>query len=235
MLEASGLHAGYGRIPILTGIDFAVQEGEVVGVLGHNGMGKTTLMRTLMGYLPATAGSIAYRGRDITRMATHQRARAGIGYVSQGRDIFPKLSVMDNLRMGAIQAKNGDRAVEAVLADFPILRELLDRPGGALSGGQQQILAIARTLCAGPKLILLDEPTGGVQPSIVDEIAEILSGLHKSRGITLIIVEQDLEFVAELASRVLIIQKGRIIKELAPDRLDDRDIVNEFVGVSQGT
>ena len=212
MLEASGLHAGYGRIPILTGIDFAVQEGEVVGVLGHNGMGKTTLMRTLMGYLPATAGSIAYRGRDITRMATHQRARAGIGYVPQGRDIFPKLSVMDNLRMGAIQAKNGDRAVEAVLADFPILRELLDRPGGALSGGQQQILAIARTLCAGPKLILLDEPTGGVQPSIVDEIAEILSGLHKSRGITLIIVEQDLEFVAELASRVLIIQKGRIIK-----------------------
>ena len=229
MLEVADLHAAYGRIPILNGVGFNVADAEVIGILGHNGMGKTTLMRTLMGFIPATAGRVAYQGSDITHVAPHNRARRGIGYVPQGREIFPQLSTLDNLRMGAANA--ADDKVEAVIEDLPRLKPLLDRPGGALSGGEQQILAIARCLCGQPKLILLDEPTEGIQPSIIDQLEEILGGLRTSRGLTLVIVEQNLDFVATLADRVLIIQKGAIVRELSPDSLSDPAIIDEFVGL----
>jgi branched-chain amino acid transport system ATP-binding protein len=229
MLEVAGLRAAYGRIPILNGIEFEVGDAEVVGILGHNGMGKTTLMKTLMGFIAATAGRITYQGADITREPPHNRARRGIGYVPQGREIFPQLSTLDNLRMGAANAS--DDTVDAVLEDLPHLKPLLDRPGGALSGGEQQILAIARCLCAQPKLILLDEPTEGIQPSIIDQLEEILGELRTSRGLTLVIVEQNLDFVATLADRVLIIQKGAIVRELSPDSLSDPAIIDEFVGM----
>ena len=229
MLEVADLHAAYGRIPILNGVGFNVADAEVIGILGHNGMGKTTLMRTLMGFIPATAGRVAYQGSDITHVAPHNRARRGIGYVPQGREIFPQLSTLDNLRMGAANA--ADDTVEAVIEDLPRLKPLLDRPGGALSGGEQQILAIARCLCGQPKLILLDEPTEGIQPSIIDQLEEILGGLRTSRGLTLVIVEQNLDFVATLADRVLIIQKGAIVRELSPDSLSDPAIIDEFVGL----
>ena len=229
MLEVVDLHAAYGRIPILNGVGFNVADAEVIGILGHNGMGKTTLMRTLMGFIPATAGRVAYQGADITHVAPHNRARRGIGYVPQGREIFPQLSTLDNLRMGAANA--ADDTVEAVIEDLPRLKPLLDRPGGALSGGEQQILAIARCLCGQPKLILLDEPTEGIQPSIIDLLEEILGGLRTSRGLTLVIVEQNLDFVATLADRVLIIQKGAIVRELSPDSLSDPAIIDEFVGL----
>ena len=229
MLEVADLHAAYGRIPILNGVGFNVADAEVIGILGHNGMGKTTLMRTLMGFIPATAGRVAYQGADITHVAPHNRARRGIGYVPQGREIFPQLSTLDNLRMGAANA--ADDTVEAVIEDLPRLKPLLDRPGGALSGGEQQILAIARCLCGQPKLILLDEPTEGIQPSIIDLLEEILGGLRTSRGLTLVIVEQNLDFVATLADRVLIIQKGAIVRELSPDSLSDPAIIDEFVGL----
>lgn len=219
MLEVRDLHSGYGRIPILAGISLAVAQGEFVGLWGHNGMGKTTLMRTLMGYLPATRGRVAFAGADITTMPVHRRARLGMGFVPQGREIFPQLSVMDNLLMGCAK-EPGDprRIVESVLVEFPRLERLLGRTGGLLSGGEQQLLALARCLCGHPKIILLDEPTEGIQPSIIEEMIETLHRLRASLGLTMILVEQNRDFIAALAQRVLVMQKGAISAELAPER-----------------
>ncbi len=230
MLEVAGLHAGYGRIPILNGIEFAMAQGEIVGVLGHNGMGKTTLLRTLMGEIRATGGTIAFEGADITRLTMHKRARLGIGYVPQGRDIYPQLSVMDNLRMGEI-VRGGQSAVPELLDYFPILRELMERPGRALSGGEQQILALARCLAGRPRLLLLDEPTEGIQPSIVDQIQAQLKELAAALDLTVLLVEQNLRFIAALAERVLIIQKGAIVATIAPEQLSNRAIVDEYLGI----
>jgi len=227
MLEAVDLHAGYGRIPILTGVSLAVAAGEAIGILGHNGMGKTTLLKTLMGFLPLTAGSIRFAGADIGHEPTHRRARLGLGYVPQGREIFPFLSVAENLRMAA----RTDAEVAPLLEDFPVLKPLLARQGGSLSGGQQQILAIARCMCSRPKAILLDEPTEGIQPSIVEEIAELLIRLRRGRGLALVVVEQRLEFIARLTSRVLVMQKGRVVKEIPADGLHDRTAIEEIVGM----
>ncbi len=236
MLQVRGLRANYGRIPILNGIEFEVSEGEVVGILGHNGMGKTTLMRALMGLIPSVAGSVALDGDDITRAPPHARVKRGLGYVPQGREIFPRLSVRDNLRMAAAASGAADDGiVEQVLGDFPRLEPLLDREGGALSGGEQQILAIARCLCTRPRLILLDEPTEGIQPSIIEQIADMLGALRAARAWTIVLVEQNLDFVAGLSNRVLIIQKGEIVKTLDPGELRDADVVEEFVGVQAGS
>ena len=233
ILEVSQLAAGYGRIPILGAVSFAVAEGEFVGVLGHNGMGKTTLLRALMGYLPATAGRVVFAGQDVTRAEPYQRARAGMGYVPQGREIFPSLSVRDNLRMGAVARPRGEAdSIEEVLQEFPRLKGLIDRRGGALSGGEQQLLAMGRCLVGGPKLVLLDEPTEGIQPSIIDELVETLLRLRKRGGLTMILVEQNLDFIAALSERVLIIQKGAIVHTAKPDELYDHGLVNEFIGVS---
>jgi branched-chain amino acid transport system ATP-binding protein len=232
LLEVTGLKSGYGLVPILTGISIAVEAGEFVGILGHNGMGKTTLLRTLMGYLPATEGTIQFGGADLTRLATHQRARHGLGLVPQGREIFPTLTVLDNLRIGCAMSNRDEKAaVDVVLADFPRLKRLLDRPGGALSGGEQQLLALACCLCADPKLVLLDEPTEGVQPSIIDEIIDTLTALREKRpDFTIVLVEQNLDFIAALSQRVMIIQKGAITREIAAADLADIEIVGEFVG-----
>ncbi|MEQ8652710.1 MAG: ATP-binding cassette domain-containing protein [Kiloniellales bacterium] len=230
MLDVSELRSGYGRIPILDGVTFSMQPGEVVGILGHNGMGKTTLLRTLIGQIKATGGQISFDGARVTRMDMHRRSRAGMGYVPQGRDIFPQLSVLENLKMGEAVGK-GESMIPQLLEYFSVLKELLDRPGGAISGGQQQILAIARCLATRPKLILLDEPTEGIQPSIVDLIAEKLAELKADLNLTVLLVEQDLSFIQSLANRVLIIQKGRIIAEINPDQLSDRAIIDEYLGV----
>ena len=233
MLDVRTLHAGYGRIPILGGISLHAASGSFVGILGHNGMGKTTLLKALMGYLPATAGTVTFAGQDITRASTSVRARAGLGYVPQGREIFPTLSVRDNLRMGCILARGGERrAMEEALSLFPRLAPLLDRPGGALSGGEQQLLALARCLCGDPKLILLDEPTEGIQPSIVEEMIETLQEMRRVRQITMLLVEQDLQFIAALADRVLVIQKGVITREVGPEEVADPGLVAEFVGMA---
>ncbi|WP_316194218.1 ABC transporter ATP-binding protein [Bradyrhizobium sp. SZCCHNRI3052] len=224
LLEVNGLKSGYGRIPILFGVDLTVADGEYLGILGHNGMGKTTALRTLMGHLPTTDGSVVFAGRAITHLKPHERSRLGIGLVPQGREIFPDLSVMENLRMGLAAAPKEDRSViDAVLQDFPRLVRLLDRRGGALSGGEQQLLALARCLCTKPKLILLDEPTEGIQPSIIEEIIETLLALKSRWKMSLIVVEQNLEFITSISDRILHIQKGRITEELDRETLLARE------------
>jgi branched-chain amino acid transport system ATP-binding protein len=233
MLEISELSAGYGRIPILNQVTFSVAEGEFVGVLGHNGMGKTTLLRALMGYLPATSGRVVFAGADLTRAEPYKRARAGIGYVPQGREIFPGLSVRENLRMGALGRKDEATVIEATLEQFPRLKRLIDRPGGALSGGEQQLLAMARCLVGAPKLILLDEPTEGIQPSIIEEIVETLLRLRERGGLTMILVEQNLDFIAALSQRVLMIQKGAIVRSAKPEELHNVGLMHEFIGVGE--
>jgi branched-chain amino acid transport system ATP-binding protein len=214
MLEVSGLRGGYGRITILTGIDFTVTEGEFLGVLGHNGMGKTTLLKAVMGLIPAAAGEIRLKGQLITALPTHRRAQAGLGYVPQGRQIFPDLTVLENLHMGCARSgRDRDATVARVLEQFPRLRRLLERRGGRLSGGEQQLLALARCLCGDPKLMLLDEPTEGIQPSIIDEMIDTLKMICRTQKMTIILVEQNLEFLMELADRLLVLQRGRIRDE----------------------
>jgi branched-chain amino acid transport system ATP-binding protein len=233
MLNVQGLRTGYGRIPILNGVSFAVGEGEFIGILGHNGMGKTTLLKALMGFLPATGGHIRLDGNDLTAAEPFRRARLGLGYVPQGREIFPGLTVYDNLRMGCSkQAGSEQETITEVLEEFPRLKRLLDRSGGALSGGEQQLLAIARCLCGKPRLVLLDEPTEGIQPSIIDEIVEVLLRLRDYSGLTMILVEQNLDFIAALSKRILIIQKGIITREVQPSDLGDASLVGEFIGIT---
>jgi branched-chain amino acid transport system ATP-binding protein len=231
MLEVSDIHAGYGRIPVLSGINFTVGEHEVVGVLGHNGMGKTTLLKTLIGQVPLTSGRIRFSNVDISHSPPFRRARSGLGYVPQGRQIFPGLSVYENLRMGFVE--NGidseESIIKDILARFPRLDPLVDRVGSALSGGEQQILALARCLCGSPKLLLLDEPTEGIQPSIVEEILDILIGLHRHRGLAIIVVEQSLDFIRRLSERVLLIEKGAITGEVLPEALRDAKQLGSYI------
>jgi branched-chain amino acid transport system ATP-binding protein len=231
MLKVDNLHAGYGRIPVLSGINFTVAEHEVVGVLGHNGMGKTTLLKTLIGQVPLTRGKIRFDDVEIGNLSSFRRARAGVGYVPQGRAIFPNLTVSENLRMGFIEdgVHSEDNAVKDVLARFPRLDSIIDRAGGALSGGEQQILALARCLCGRPKLLLLDEPTEGIQPSIVEEILEILIGLHRHQGLAIIVVEQNLDFIRRLSDRVLLIEKGTITGEVSPEALGETQELGGYV------
>jgi urea ABC transporter ATP-binding protein UrtE len=233
MLDVGNLVSGYGRMPILHGVDLTVADGECVGILGHNGMGKTTLLHTLMGHIRPMSGTIALNGQDITALPPHRRARLRIGYVPQGREIFPALTVRENLMMGALAGSGGQsRIVEEVLEDFPRLRTLLDRNGRALSGGEQQLLAMARCLCGRPKMVLLDEPTEGIQPSIIDEIVDLLIALRKRTSISIVLVEQNLDFIKALSDRVLLMHRGEITQTITPKELDDPEIVNEFVGMS---
>jgi urea ABC transporter ATP-binding protein UrtE len=231
MLEVHDLHAGYGRIPVLSGINFTVGEHEVIGVLGHNGMGKTTLLKTLIGQVPLTGGKIRFAGSDISHSPSFRRARAGIGYVPQGRQIFPSLSVYENLRMGFVEngVDSEENIIKDVLARFPRLDPIIDRIGSALSGGEQQILALARCLCGSPKLLLLDEPTEGIQPSIVEEILEILIGLHRYNGLAIIVVEQSLDFIRRLSERVLLIERGTITGEVLPAALGHSKELGSYI------
>ena len=232
MLAVSGLHSGYGRIPVLAGVTLSAAEGETVGILGHNGMGKTTLLRTMMGYLPATAGTVQLGGRDVTRLPPAARARLGVGYVPQGREIFATLSVAENLEMGCLRDSDAKATIAAILQNFPRLTRLLDRPGGALSGGEQQLLALARCLCGQPVLILLDEPTEGIQPSIIEEMVETLQAVRRQRGLTVVLVEQNLGFITALSDRILILQKGQVTREVPAHIARDRIMVDEFVGLA---
>ncbi|EBA15432.1 amidase [Roseobacter sp. SK209-2-6] len=232
ILEVKGISSGYGKVPILHGIEFAVAENEVVGILGHNGMGKTTLLKTLMGFLPAGSGTVRFHATDITGMSPFERAGLGLGYVPQGRGIFPQLTVRDNLRFAWHEYAGASESdvMETVLADFPRLRPLLDREGGALSGGEQQLLALARCLMGDPDFLLLDEPTEGIQPSIIEEMGETLLALRESRGLSILLVEQNFDFISDLSDWVLVLERGRITGELSKADLSDQAKVDQFLG-----
>ena len=216
VLDVAGLRAAYGHVPVLHGIDFQLKAGEAVGIVGHNGVGKTTFLKTLIGLVPTTAGRISIDGIDVTRMKAHDRSRLGIGYVPQGRGILPGLTTLENLRL-AWTPDSGDTepaAIERVVETLPRLAAILDRKGGALSGGEQQILALGRALIAVPWLLLLDEPSEGIQPSIVQEIGEILVGLRKRDKLSLVVVEQNLDLVLDVADRIVVVERGRIEREV---------------------
>ena len=218
VLEVSGLWAGYGEGMVLQGVDVAAARGRVTCLVGRNGAGKTTTLKTVMGLIPAAKGSVVVDGVDVTKMAPYERAHAGIGYVPQGREIFPQLTVRENLQLG-LEARGGKGEIdESIFETFPILREFLDRKGGDLSGGQQQQLAIARALMGKPKVLVLDEPTEGIQPNVIDEIGQVLRKL--SGDIAVFIVEQYLEFVLSIADECYVLEKGRVIMSGAPSELD---------------
>jgi branched-chain amino acid transport system ATP-binding protein len=228
MLEVQELHSGYGRIPILTGVSFATSPGETIGVLGHNGMGKTTLLKTIAGELPAKSGSIRLDGLDVTRLSMAQRARLGLGYMPQGHGIFGNLTVRENLLMGC-RGHSGD-AITEIVDHFPILRPLLDQSGHTLSGGERQILALARCLVGRPRLLLLDEPSEGVQPSIVRDIVARFFEVRAMRHLTTVLVEQNLQVLARLADRVFVMYRGRIASEISPTRLGDAKVMADLLG-----
>jgi urea ABC transporter ATP-binding protein UrtE len=234
MLQLRNVSAGYGRTPVLHDITADVAEGELVALLGRNGVGKTTLLRTITGEIAATGGEIHISGRPVTRLKAHQRARAGVAYVPQGRQIFSDLTVLENLQVAGYAArKPGWQAiVDELLEDFPILKEKRDQNGGSLSGGQQQILALGRALVTKPDLLLLDEPSEGIQPSIVQQIAREIKDINARRGITVIIVEQNLEFAASVADVAYVMDKGEIVQKLPTDHLlSDVDLQHDLLGV----
>jgi len=232
LLATLRLRSGYGGKPVLQGIDMDVREGEIVAVIGRNGVGKSTLLRTLIGLLPPTEGSIIFKGEDVSTMVAHRRARLGIGYVPQGRDVFPRMSVEENLRVGEmIGGKVDGDDYQRVYSLFPILAERRAQQAGTMSGGQQQQLAIGRVMISSPKLILLDEPSEGIQPSIVQDIARIIVELNRRTQVTVVLVEQNLDMIRAMAQRCYVMDKGRIVDTLTPADLDDRDIVRRHLAV----
>ncbi len=234
MLKLVDLRAGYGRTPVLHGVDVEVDPGERVAILGRNGVGKTTLLRAIIGQIALAGGQVILGGDDVSRLPTHERARRGLAYVPQGREIFPGLSVLDNLRVAAYGTRQRDLAerLDEVLEEFPVLAGKRTHRGGSLSGGQQQILALGRALMTAPSVLLLDEPSEGVQPSIVDEIVEIVHDLNERLGTAVLLVEQNLDFAVRVASHAYLMDKGRIVRALpANEILQDRDLQHEYMGV----
>lgn len=232
LLSTRGLRAGYGGKPVLQGLDLEVREGEIVAVIGRNGVGKSTLMKSLIGLVPAMGGSIVYRGEAIETLPPHRRARLGIGYVPQGRDVFPRLTVAENLAIGAmLKPKVTDADHRRVRDYFPILEERWNQRAGTMSGGQQQQLAIARVLIADPALILLDEPSEGIQPNIVQDIARIMVALNSATGVTIILVEQNIDMIRAMAQRCYVMDKGRIVASLDRDALADGEAMRRHLAV----
>ena len=212
VLQVEGLNQAYGGSHILRDLAFEARAGEVTVVLGRNGVGKTTLLKTLMGLVPAKSGRVRLQGQDITALPPYERVRRGIGYVPQGREIFGRLTVQDNLRMG-LAVKPGGTPIPAELFElFPVLQQMIGRRGGDLSGGQQQQLAIARALAAGPKLLILDEPTEGIQPSIIKDIGRVIRMLADRGTMAVLLVEQYYDFAAGLADQYLVMERGAIVQ-----------------------
>ena len=227
MLSCEAIDQYYGGSHILWDLSLAVPAGSVTCVMGRNGTGKTTLMNTLMGLLPPAAGRIFFDGSAVHAEPAEWRARHGIGYVPQGRQIFPRLSVHENLRT-ALPARGGGSVPSRVFDLFPVLADMADRRGGDLSGGQQQQLAIARALVLEPRLLILDEPCEGIQPNVVDRIGDVLLELNGSDGVTILLVEQKLPFARRLADRFVILDRGRDVAEGAMDELDDELIARHL-------
>lgn len=231
MLSVKGINQYYGGSHILRDVTFEVPEGSCTVILGRNGVGKTTLLKCLMGVLPVASGAITFAQKNITEMPPHRRAWSGIAYVPQGREIFSQLSVEENLKMGL--AGRRDKVVDipgSVFEMFPVLKKMLGRRGGDLSGGQQQQLAIGRALCAAPRLLILDEPTEGIQPNIVQDISEVIISLNREQNVTVLLIEQKLAFAQRAGDHFRIMEKGRIVASGAMVNLDEK-IINQHLAV----
>ncbi len=211
VLRVEGLNQYYGGSHILRNLGFEARLGEVTVILGRNGVGKTTLLKSLMGVVPVKTGSVQLAGTDITRSTSYDRLRLGCGYVPQGREIFGRLTVDDNLRMGLASRPGGSEVPAELFELFPVLKQMIGRRGGDLSGGQQQQLAIARALAAGPQLLMLDEPTEGIQPSIIKDIGRVIRMLADRKTMAIVLVEQYVDFAAELADQYLVLERGEIV------------------------
>ena len=232
LLQTSALNGGYGGKPVLQGVDIDVKEGEIVAIIGGNGVGKSTLMKTLIGLLPSQRGEIRVKGRQVDGLSAHRRARLGIGYVPQGRDVFPRMTVLENLMVGqSISGRKLDGKLEEVYHYFPILQERAHQRAGTMSGGQQQQLAIGRVLMGGPSLVLLDEPSEGIQPNIVQSIARIMVELNAKTGLSVVFVEQNIDMIRAMAQRCYVMDKGRITAALTRADLDDQDLIRSYLSV----
>ncbi|MBB5389871.1 MULTISPECIES: urea ABC transporter ATP-binding subunit UrtE [unclassified Herbaspirillum] len=226
MLQVNQLNQYYGAAHTLRGVSLNVEKGKCLSLLGRNGVGKTTLLKCLMGVLPVARGNVTFDGHDITKLKPHQRAKLGIAYVPQGREIFARLTVEENMLMG-MATKSGRKASMIkgeVYELFPVLKEMLHRRGGDLSGGQQQQLAIARALLAEPKLIILDEPTEGIQPSIIKDIGRVISLLRQRGDIGILLCEQYFDFARELADTFAVMSRGEVVAAGTQDQMDDENV-----------
>lgn len=230
MLELNDIHVYYGKSYILQGVTLKVHEGEVLGMVGRNGVGKTTTLRTIFGLSRARQGTITFQGQDITRMPAHRIPRLGIGYVPQGRRIFPKLTTLENIMTALVSGRLDNGLLEEVYGYFPRLRERHKQLGGTLSGGEQQMLAMARAMIANPRLLILDEPTEGLMPSMVDAIRASIRRLNSEKKVTVLIVEQNLDTVLEVCGRVCIVEKGAVKYTEAVNQLDRNKLLT-YLGV----
>jgi urea transport system ATP-binding protein len=232
LLEARGLCSGYGGEQVLQGVDLAMNAGEIVAVIGRNGVGKSTLIRTLTGLLTASAGTIRLFGEDVTRLPANQRALRGVGYIPQGREVFPDLTVRENLMVGEVASRARARPdYDMVHSFFPILKERARQRAGTLSGGQQQQLAIARAMIGHPRLMLLDEPSEGIQPSIIKDISRNVRALNARTGVAVLLVEQNLDLIVSMAQRGYVMEKGRIVASLGPEEITSRDEVRRYLTI----
>jgi urea transport system ATP-binding protein len=223
MFEVRNLSAAYGQSQVLHGINFAVKPGEIVAVVGRNGMGKSTLMKSLIGVMPSRSGQIMVDGSDVAALQSHQRVAKGLAYVPQGRQIFGTMTVKENIETGLVVTGKSDIPPE-IYSLFPILYDFEKRRGGNLSGGQQQQLAIARALASDPKILLLDEPTEGIQPSIIKDIAKVLKEIRDLKNLCIVVCEQVLSFVLDAADRILVMENGSIVHSDTRDRVDEAAI-----------
>lgn len=230
MLTVSNLNQYYGGSHILRDLSFEVPMGKVTTLLGRNGVGKTTLLKTLMGVVPAATGNIMFNSQDLTQRTSHERVRSGIGYVPQGREIFPRLTVLENLHMGLATQPASAKIPERIFEMFPVLQQMIKRRGGDLSGGQQQQLAIGRALAMNPKLLILDEPTEGIQPSIIKDIERAIRTLAEEGQMAILLVEQYYDFARALADQYLLMERGEIIAQGEGKNMD-ADGVREKLAV----
>ena len=224
MLKVQNLHQYYGGSHILRDVNFTAEIGKVTVLLGRNGVGKTTLLKSLMGLVPIRSGGIEWQGRDIARRTPYERARSGIGYVPQGREIFSRLSVEDNLRMGLSYCSAGTRIPGELYELFPVLKQMLHRRGGDLSGGQQQQLAIARALAPRPKILILDEPTEGIQPSIIKDIGRVIRMLANRGDMAILLCEQYYDFAEELADHYVVMERGEVIASGPGSEMQEKNV-----------
>lgn len=232
ILEFTAVTAGYGSKTVIRDVDLSIGDGEIVALIGRNGVGKTTLMKTAMGQISPMAGKITFKTNDVTRLPANQRAEQGIGYVPQKRNVFEDMTVEENLKIGKqINAGSTETYFDQIYNYFPRLKERKNQRAGSMSGGERQMLAIGRALVGGPDILLLDEPSEGVQPNIIDEISENIIDINKDMGVSVLLVEQNLKFTTKTTERSYIMNNGKIVEEVNSDGLQESDAVQKYMTV----